>query len=293
MKNPKVSIVVPVFNGEKKLEANLNSILDQTYKNYEVIVVDNNSQDKTKEIIFEFNKKDSRFRYFFEEIRSRAVARNTGIYFSSGEIIVMIDSDCVAPVDWLDKIVKVTSKKEIVVGNYFPVNLNYWTKRVDKYDKSFKKSLLKKDRALFLDTKNFAIKSALLKKIKNANGEYFNSNFKNMEDFEFGLRIMEKHNIFYLENCFILHDDNDSFFSWGKKQFDRGFWVYKIYLNYKKSCLEKNSMFQSISIKNNLFLLPFLFVNLVKNPSDFLFLFTSEIFWRAGIFYSFFKNFKK
>ncbi len=111
MKNPKVSIVVPVFNGEKKLEANLNSILDQTYKNYEVIVVDNNSQDKTKEIIFEFNKKDSRFRYFFEEIRSRAVARNTGIYFSSGEIIVMIDSDCVAPVDWLDKIFKVASKK--------------------------------------------------------------------------------------------------------------------------------------------------------------------------------------
>ena len=51
MKNPKVSVTIPVYNGQRTLRHCLSSVLNQTYKNYEVIVVDNNSTDKTKEII--------------------------------------------------------------------------------------------------------------------------------------------------------------------------------------------------------------------------------------------------
>jgi len=57
MKNyPKVSVIIPVYNGEKTLARCLNSVLNQTHSNYEVIVVDNNSTDKTKEIINKFKE---------------------------------------------------------------------------------------------------------------------------------------------------------------------------------------------------------------------------------------------
>ena len=63
MQNPKVSVIIPVYNGERTLRHFLKSILDQTYKNYEVIVVDNNSTDKTKDIIKEFQTKDNKIKY--------------------------------------------------------------------------------------------------------------------------------------------------------------------------------------------------------------------------------------
>lgn len=80
MKNyPKVSVIIPVYNGEKTLARCLNSVLNQTHSNYEVIVVDNNSTDKTKEIINKFKEEDSKIRYAFEPYRSRGAARNKGI----------------------------------------------------------------------------------------------------------------------------------------------------------------------------------------------------------------------
>ena len=62
LKDPKTSVIIPVYNGEKTLKQCLDSVLNQTYKNYEVIVVDNNSTDKTKEIIKDFQKKNEKVR---------------------------------------------------------------------------------------------------------------------------------------------------------------------------------------------------------------------------------------
>ena len=59
MKIPKISVIIPVYNGEKTLRQCLNSVLNQTYGNYEIIIVNNNSTDKTKEIIKEFQLKNT------------------------------------------------------------------------------------------------------------------------------------------------------------------------------------------------------------------------------------------
>lgn len=292
MKKPKVSVIIPVYNGEKTLEKCLNSVLNQSFNDYEVLVVDNKSVDSSKKIILKCINKNKKVKYLFEKKKSRACARNLGIKNSLGKIIVMLDCDCFVDFFWLEKLVSpiLILKENVVVGNYFSFNKNYWSKRVEKYDSLFKEKQRKGKYVFFLDTKNFAISKQALKNLKRKE-EYFDSSIKNMEDFDFGLRVLQNFKIFYLEDSKVFHLDNDSFFKWSKKQFERGYYVFKIYKKYKKdNFILNNPMFDSLKLKNNLLFLPFLFFILVKNPKDFVFVLTSEVSWRAGLFFSFFKN---
>ena len=76
MKNPKVSIIIPVYNGENYLREAIDSALAQTYKNFEVIVVNDGSSDKTDEICKSYG---SRIRYFKKENGGVSTALNLGI----------------------------------------------------------------------------------------------------------------------------------------------------------------------------------------------------------------------
>ena len=96
-KNKTLSIVVPVYNGEKYLAKCLDTIINQTYKNIEIIVVDDGSTDGSKEIINSYMEIDSRIIAFFNENKGVSSARNLGIKNSSGDYITFVDSD-----DWLD-----------------------------------------------------------------------------------------------------------------------------------------------------------------------------------------------
>ena len=69
-----ISALVPVFNGEKYLERCLRSLLAQDIVLHEIVIVDNNSTDKTKEIIISFQQKFSQIKYIFEEIRYSATS---------------------------------------------------------------------------------------------------------------------------------------------------------------------------------------------------------------------------
>jgi amino acid adenylation domain-containing protein len=104
MKNPKVSVIIPVYNGEKTLGLCLDSVLNQTCKDYEVIVVDNNSTDKTKKIIEEFQKKNSRVKYVFESRVGLSQAKNTGWKNAKGDFVAYIDDDAIASERWVENI---------------------------------------------------------------------------------------------------------------------------------------------------------------------------------------------
>ncbi len=97
MKNSKVSVIIPIHNSEKTIKQCLTSVLNQTYKNYETIVVDNNSTDNSKSIINSFQNKNKEIKYFFEKRIGRGFARNKGLKEAKGEIIIMTDSDCIVP----------------------------------------------------------------------------------------------------------------------------------------------------------------------------------------------------
>jgi len=125
-----VSIIIPVYNGEKTLRQCLNSVLNQTYENYEVIVVDNNSTDKTKDIIKEFQDKSRKMKYLFEPQRGRGAARNTGERTAKGNIVLMTDSDCIVPNDWIRHMIKpiINEGYDAVQGFESSATKDFWSR---------------------------------------------------------------------------------------------------------------------------------------------------------------------
>lgn len=92
--NDLVSIIMPVFNSEKFLENTIVSVLNQTHKNIELIIIDDHSTDSSIEIIKKFKKTDSRIKtIFFCKNRGVAAARNAGLKIANGNYITFIDSD--------------------------------------------------------------------------------------------------------------------------------------------------------------------------------------------------------
>ena len=92
-----ISIIVPIYNVENYLRQCLDSIMGQTYKNFECLLINDGSPDHSADICREYVSKDSRFRYFEKENGGVSSARNLGIEYSKGEYITFIDSD-----DWVD-----------------------------------------------------------------------------------------------------------------------------------------------------------------------------------------------
>ena len=89
----KISVIMPVFNREKTVKGALNSIKGQTYKNFEVIIIDDGSTDKTYDEILPFLE-DSRFHYFYQENSGKpSIARNSGIRKAKYDWLAFLDSD--------------------------------------------------------------------------------------------------------------------------------------------------------------------------------------------------------
>lgn len=127
-----VSIIVPCYNQAQYLSEALQSVLEQTYTNWECIIVNDGSPDNTDEIAQEWLKKDVRFKYIFKENGGLSSARNTGMELSKGEYIQFLDSDDVLDKRKLEVSLEVLNKdndqvKNIVITNfrmfvYNPIN---------------------------------------------------------------------------------------------------------------------------------------------------------------------------
>ncbi|MBQ8827972.1 MAG: glycosyltransferase [Clostridia bacterium] len=90
---PKVSIIIPVYNCEKHLTECIESILSQTLHEFELILVDDGSKDKSSEICDMYSNQDKRIKVFHKENGGVSSARNYGLKFASGEYFAFVDSD--------------------------------------------------------------------------------------------------------------------------------------------------------------------------------------------------------
>ena len=97
MKQPLISVIIPVYGVEKYIAQCLESIINQTYKNLEIIVVNDGTKDRSAEIAKEYAAKDSRIKVYDFKNGGLSVARNRGLEIATGDYISYIDSD-----DWLD-----------------------------------------------------------------------------------------------------------------------------------------------------------------------------------------------
>lgn len=115
----KISIIVPIFNVEKYLKRCVESLMAQTYKNIEIVLVDDGSKDSSGKIADEFSKVDERIMSFHKENGGLSDARNYGLTVSTGEYILYVDSDDYIEKDSCEKLVaKMQADVDFVVGGY-------------------------------------------------------------------------------------------------------------------------------------------------------------------------------
>ena len=119
-----ISIVIPVYNAEKYLEQCLNSIKNQTYKNFEVILVNDGSIDNSESICKAFVESDTRFRYYLKANGGASSARNLGLDNAQGKYITFIDED-----DWVDE-----NHLEVLINNTKENNSDMAVSSIKKFD---------------------------------------------------------------------------------------------------------------------------------------------------------------
>lgn len=120
MNSPKISVIIPVYNAEQYIAKCIRSVLEQTYTNLEIIVVDDGSSDESYKICSDLALNDSRIKFISQTNQGPSSARNTGLYIADGDYVTFVDAD-----DWLEinayetaveSIIK--NKAEIVIWGY-------------------------------------------------------------------------------------------------------------------------------------------------------------------------------
>lgn len=120
----KITVIVPVYNVENYLEKCLDSLINQTYKNLEIIVINDGSTDNSGEICQEYAQKDNRIVYIEKENGGQAEARNIGLDRMTGSYVTFVDSDDWVEVDYVETLYKKITEyqADIAVGNYYSFN---------------------------------------------------------------------------------------------------------------------------------------------------------------------------
>ena len=155
-----VSIIIPCYNAEKTIKRWLESVIIQTYKNIEIVIINDGSIDKTDSIIKKYIN-DNRIKYYNRSNHGIGKTRNFGIKEATGEYITFLDSDDYLPNDAIDNLYKLAQKNklDLVVSDYYVDNKNIKSEKI----KSFPITNVKKNPNLIFDI-NLAPWNKLYKK---------------------------------------------------------------------------------------------------------------------------------
>lgn len=134
------SIIVPVYNVENYLDRCIESIVNQTYRDIEIILVDDGSDDASPEMCDRFEKLDERIRVIHQENGGLSSARNAGVSSARGDYIMFVDSDDYIDVDICERLSKYTSNNyDVIIGSAYFEDENKkecTIKGIKKYEKS-------------------------------------------------------------------------------------------------------------------------------------------------------------
>ena len=216
--SPKVSVIVPTYNRADRLERALNSIVSQTYQDFELIVVDDGSTDKTSKVMKSFPKAQY---LYIKKNSGVSKARNVGLAFAKGELICFLDSDDL----WKEKKIQIQSlwlennkdsqicyTDEIWVRNGVRVNpMN----RHRKYSGDIFRHCLG---LCIVSPSSVMIRAKLFDEIGN-----FDESLPACEDYDLWLRIASKYAFHFIEEPLIIkyggHSDQLSRKYWGMDRF--------------------------------------------------------------------------
>lgn len=232
---PLISIITPSYNSEKFIKETIESVLNQTYKNWEMLIIDDCSSDSSPELIKEYCRKDERIKYLKNKKNSGpAISRNLGLDNSKGEYIAFLDSDDI----WFKEKLQIQmeyiikNKADVLHNNYYfcDENGNVIKEIKNDYKLDYKK-ILKSNQ---IKTSFLIVKKEILKNIRFQNIKH--------EDYAFFLDFLRiGRECFCIQKSLGKYRINSE--SLSSNKIKSAVWTWNIYKDYEKFNLIKASYY--------------------------------------------------
>ena len=215
---PLISCIIPTHNRSRKITNAIQSIKKQTYENIEIIVVDDQSTDNTKEVVLSLARDDNRIRYFFNPRKGANNARNYGLRNAAAEYIAMLDDDDIWTSKKLEKQMACFlshPKAGMVFTAFTRIDGKGRKRRHPSYfsiirNKGIKRRLLKQN---FITTS-----SILVSKDVFCDTGGFDPRFKSFQDWELITRIVLKYPVFYVNRAMVIQCESADSITRDKKR---------------------------------------------------------------------------
>lgn len=201
--NPKLSIIMPVYNVEEYLGESIESILQQTFKDFELILINDGSTDNSGEICEKYSKLDNRIRVMHKENSGAGSARNYGIMNSTGEFLAFVDSDDTIECNMYKTMIDIALKEEsdIVVCGYKEIDYLMNNEKINTTplgnDNEIESDEIKEKVEEFLKKNQILGYASLFNKIYKReviirNNLFLNEDMKFAEDLSFNISVLMK-----------------------------------------------------------------------------------------------------
>ncbi len=242
----KVSVIIPAYNAEKIIGKTLEALLNQTYKDYEVIVVDDGSKDRTADVVKKYMKKSKKIKLVTEKNAGPATARNNGAKHSKGEILLFTDSDCVPEKNWIEEMIRPIKGDVVgVQGRYKILNKDKLIARFVQYEIEERYERTKKFKYIdFIGTYAAAYRKDVFMKLGG-----FDTSFRRAsgEDPEFSFRVDKAgYKMVFNPKAIVYHPHPDTLKRYLKMKYGRGYWgklLYKKHPEKKKGQSYNSSLY--------------------------------------------------
>jgi glycosyltransferase involved in cell wall biosynthesis len=256
-----VSIVVPTYNRSKLLKECIESLLAQTYSDFEIIVVDDGSTDDTQACITEIVQKHNNVKYYPRPHFGLQATRNFGLRMAHGEFIGFFDSDDLWPPDYIEKMIGALQANpdfDVAYSNIMEVVDNKITGR---YITTAQPPTGHITRDLFLRSKPFTLPSSTIFRRKVWDGIFYDETLKRCDDCDAFLRISTRAKFIYVPDVYLMYRQTEDSLSeaHGKKLFTAHMCVLERFYFYlggdsfvpKKTALRKIShSYRSLALKH-------------------------------------------
>jgi glycosyltransferase involved in cell wall biosynthesis len=241
--SPNISVIIPVFNREGSMKKAITSVLNQTYNQWELIIVDDNSQDSSFEKAIQLSKEDERISvYQLSKNSGAAAARNFGISKSRANLISLLDSDDWYEPNFLKKTFLFYAKQPLDVG-FIWTGVRYFKANNIIKDFVWQPKIESSAYLTFLKDLHIGTNSGLTfrKEVFKECGN-FREDLPAAEDTEFLLRITQKYNFNYIDSILInINQESSDRLS---KNFEKLAIAYKKFLPGHFSIINKSSQLQ-------------------------------------------------
>ena len=215
IKNPKITVLMPAYNTEKYIADSIDSILSQTFEDFELLIINDGSTDKSENIILSFN--DPRIRYIKnEQNMGLTKVRNLGLELVRGEYIAMLDSDDIAHSTRLAKQVNFLDKNQTygIIGT--------WVRLIDVNSRStdvkWKNNLLPEEIPPTMLLHNCLSQSSVMLRASAIRDEKYREGYAPAEDYDLWVRIAKKWKIAILSEVLVDYRTNPNGQSKTKKE---------------------------------------------------------------------------